>query len=159
MAAGRLPTSSVPSKRMLPPCGRYTPLRQLKIDVFPAPFGPMTAKSSPAPDGEAHIAERGDSTERKGDVTNVEKGAVARHRCPSCTPPTPPAVRLEVTKGTSPAVTDAQVRLADVVIAQEVGRESFAHDVAVLEHRRPVGDRERHHRVLLDEEHARPALR
>ena len=38
----------MPVNEMLPFCGRYTPFKQLKIDVLPAPFGPMTAKSSPS---------------------------------------------------------------------------------------------------------------
>ena len=36
-----------PSKRMSPCCGRYTWLIVLKIDVLPAPFGPMIANNSP----------------------------------------------------------------------------------------------------------------
>ena len=40
------------------PAGRYTPLRQLKIDVLPAPFGPMMANSSPRRDVEADVVER-----------------------------------------------------------------------------------------------------
>ena len=32
-----------------PDCGRYTPEMTLKIDVFPAPFGPMIANSSLRP--------------------------------------------------------------------------------------------------------------
>src|SRR3546814_3759427 len=38
---------SVPSRRMEPCWGWYTPLRQLKIEVLPAPLGPMMAKISP----------------------------------------------------------------------------------------------------------------
>ena len=38
----------VPSSAIDPSCGWYTPLRQLKIDVLPAPLGPMMANSSPA---------------------------------------------------------------------------------------------------------------
>src|SRR5207253_2062629 len=46
VAAGRAPTTSVPSNRTVPSWGWYTPFRQLKIDVLPAPFGPMIANSS-----------------------------------------------------------------------------------------------------------------
>ncbi len=45
---GFSPMMSSPCHRICPCCGRYTPFRQLKIDVFPAPFGPMIENSSPS---------------------------------------------------------------------------------------------------------------
>ena len=36
-----------PFQRTSPTCGMYTWLIELKIDVLPAPFGPMMANSSP----------------------------------------------------------------------------------------------------------------
>ena len=45
--SGRRPMSDSPFQRMSPRCGRYTWLIVLKIDVFPAPLGPMMANSSP----------------------------------------------------------------------------------------------------------------
>src|SRR5687767_3418207 len=45
--SGRNPVMSVPSKRMRPPLGWSTPVRQLKNVDLPAPFGPMTARISP----------------------------------------------------------------------------------------------------------------
>jgi hypothetical protein len=47
--AGERPLIRLPANVIVPRCGRYTPLRQLKIDVLPAPFGPITANSSPRP--------------------------------------------------------------------------------------------------------------
>jgi hypothetical protein len=45
---GRVPRIDLPFQRMSPSWGLYTPFKQLNVDVFPAPFGPMTANSSPA---------------------------------------------------------------------------------------------------------------
>src|SRR3954452_4030256 len=35
------------TSRISPSCGRYTPVSELNSDVLPAPFGPMTARTSP----------------------------------------------------------------------------------------------------------------
>ena len=45
--SGRMPHDARPFQRMSPICGMYTWLIELKIDVLPAPFGPMMANSSP----------------------------------------------------------------------------------------------------------------
>ena len=45
--SGRRPMSDSPFHLMSPRCGRYTWLIVLKIDVLPAPLGPMMANSSP----------------------------------------------------------------------------------------------------------------
>ena len=45
--SGRRPRIDSPFQRMSPVCGRYTWLIVLKIDVLPAPLGPMMANSSP----------------------------------------------------------------------------------------------------------------
>ena len=46
--SGLRPRISWPFHLIDPDCGLYTPLMQLKIDVLPAPFGPITANSSPS---------------------------------------------------------------------------------------------------------------
>src|SRR5579859_5315341 len=48
MARGASPTSSRPSSRTLPPSGRIWPLSMLKQVLLPAPFGPISARISPA---------------------------------------------------------------------------------------------------------------
>ena len=45
--SGRAPMIDEPFQRMSPSCGRYTWLMVLKIEVLPAPFGPMIENSSP----------------------------------------------------------------------------------------------------------------
>ncbi len=45
--SGRSPLMLAPCQRMSPICGMYTWLMALKIDVLPAPLGPMMANSSP----------------------------------------------------------------------------------------------------------------
>ena len=45
--SGRSSLMLRPFQRTSPTCGMYTWLIELKIDVFPAPFGPMMANSSP----------------------------------------------------------------------------------------------------------------
>ena len=49
-------------------CGRYTWEMALKIEVLPAPLGPMMANSSPGPDVEADVVDGGHATEPQGDV-------------------------------------------------------------------------------------------
>ena len=43
--SGRNPLMLRPCQRMSPTCGMYTWLMALKIDVLPAPLGPMMANS------------------------------------------------------------------------------------------------------------------
>ena len=45
--SGRIPLMLWPRQRMSPTWGMYTWLMALKIDVLPAPLGPMMANSSP----------------------------------------------------------------------------------------------------------------
>ena len=73
IAGGDLRMSSVPSSLIEPRCGRYTPFRQLKIDVLPAPFGPITANSSPRSTLERHAVERGDAAEAQLEVLGDEQ--------------------------------------------------------------------------------------
>ena len=79
-SAGDCPMSSSPSRRIAPSCGRYTPLRQLKIDVLPAPFGPMTANSSPGCTSKLTSVERGDAAEAQGDAARPRAAAAVSVR-------------------------------------------------------------------------------
>src|SRR5579863_2835495 len=47
--SGVRPVMSSSPKRIRPAVGRSTPVRQLNNVLFPAPFGPMTARNSPRP--------------------------------------------------------------------------------------------------------------
>src|SRR5262249_39861090 len=47
MACGGSPVTSSPSRTIRPAVGRSTPVKQLKNVDLPAPFGPMTARTSP----------------------------------------------------------------------------------------------------------------
>ena len=72
---GRLPIRSVPSKMTRPDCGRYTPDSTLKIEVLPAPFGPMMREQLVAADREGHPVDRRHARERQPDVVELQ------HRC------------------------------------------------------------------------------
>src|SRR5689334_3941701 len=47
MRSADAPATSSPSNRICPEEGRNTPVRQLKTVLFPAPFGPIIARTSP----------------------------------------------------------------------------------------------------------------
>src|ERR1700730_12243237 len=52
MRSGESPVMSSPLNSIRPEVGRRIPVRQLKKVLFPAPFGPMIARSSPRPTSE-----------------------------------------------------------------------------------------------------------
>ena len=56
--------------RMEPPpaAGRNSPQSALMMVVLPEPLGPRNPKISPLPTGEAHVVNRGEFAEAKGQV-------------------------------------------------------------------------------------------
>ena len=60
------PVMSSPLKKMRPPVGLSTPVRQLKKVLLPAPFGPMMAWIFVALDLEIDVRQRGQSAETDG---------------------------------------------------------------------------------------------
>ena len=46
-SAGELKVTSLPSKEIVPPSGRYIPYKMLISVDLPAPFSPINAKTSP----------------------------------------------------------------------------------------------------------------
>src|SRR3954466_5226992 len=123
------------------------PQMQLSTLVLPAPFGPMSASSSPAPR----------ANEMPSSTLSPPKA-----RCSACSSssaiPAPAAAVLLHIAVAAPRAGAAEVELGDVGMrAQPLGRavEHYAavfHDVAV------VGDLQRHARVLLDEQHRHAQL-
>ena len=72
------PTSSRPSSRIEPASGASWPLTMLKQVVLPAPFGPISASSSPAAELEADVVDRLHAAEGLGQVAHLR---AARHAC------------------------------------------------------------------------------
>ena len=62
-----------PFQRMSPGWGWYTWLMVLKIDVLPAPLGPMMANSSPGCDVERHVVDRVTPPNRRVIVVDLEQ--------------------------------------------------------------------------------------
>ena len=55
-------------------------MRRLKNVVLPAPLGPMTERSSPAPHLEVDAVDRGEAAERLGQALALEEPSVVRRR-------------------------------------------------------------------------------
>ena len=123
-----------PSRRICPSDGLYTPLMQLNTEVLPAPLGPMIASRDRGATLEADVGEHAETAEGERDVLDLEDRA---HAC-------------------RPRVAAQVQRLDLLVVAELVGGSRQGHR-AVLEHVGVVGDRQRHRRVLLDQEHGRAA--
>ena len=71
------PLMLVPFQRMSPLWGMYTWLIELKIDVLPAPLGPMMANSSPRVDAERDVVDRHHAAEAQLDPSTRATAAVA----------------------------------------------------------------------------------
>src|SRR4029453_5631273 len=118
------------------------PLTQLSTLVLPAPFGPISANSSPA------------STESDTPSSTVRppKRSVRPSIPRSAIPPPTAAILLDVAVAASLAAGMAEIELLDIrMIAQPLGV-PVEHDPAVLHHIAVVGDLERHGRALLDDQ-------
>src|SRR5882672_4882995 len=118
------------------------PLMQLSTLVLPAPFGPISAKSSPG------AAENDTSSS----TTSPPNRRVRRSTASSAIPPPAPAILLDVPVAAARARAAAEVELLHVgMLAQAVGG-AVEHDAAVLHHVAVVGDRERDRGALLDQQ-------
>src|SRR4030088_3503795 len=114
------------------------PLTQLSTLVLPAPFGAMSANSSPA----STLSDTPSSTVRP------PKRSVRRSISSSAIPSPAAAILLHV--AVAPvlaaflAALAAEIELLDVgMAAQAIGR-AVEHDAAVLHHVAVIGDLERH---------------
>src|SRR5690606_39121182 len=154
--------------------GRYTAERQLKIDVLPAPFGPMMANSSSCwtskltwdravtpPKRSVRSVTRSSGWAREGSPSVASGAAVSGPAMvASVVTSRPPALPAPVGLGLAEGAAlgrlpHPQVELPDVLVGEQLVPPPVAHDPAVLEHVALVGDRQRHRGVLLDEEDAR----
>src|SRR5262245_25120373 len=122
------------------------PLMQLSTLVLPAPFGPISANSSPA----------STASDTPSSTVSPPKRRVRRSMASSAIPSPAAAVLLDVAVapalGASLAALAAEIELLDVgVAAQALGR-AVEHDAAVLHHVAVVGDLERHRRTLLHDQ-------
>src|SRR5690349_18278165 len=118
------------------------PLTQLSTDVLPAPFGPISARSSP---GAA-------ANDTSSSTTSPPNRRVRRSTASSAIPPPAPAILLDVAVAAPRAGAAAEVELLHVGMgAQPLGR-TVEHDAAVLHHVAVVGDRQGDRRALLDQQ-------
>src|SRR3954468_6281711 len=133
---------SRPPNRIVPRCGRYSPLMQLSTDVFPAPFGPINASSSPA----CASSETSRSTCRPPNESDTPE------RASSAIPPPAAAVLLDVPVAAAGAAA-AQIKLLHVAVRAQPLRRAVQHDAAVLHDVAVVRELQRDLSVLLHHQH------
>src|SRR5215471_19176286 len=118
------------------------PLMQLSTDVLPAPFGPISARSSP---GSA-------ANETSSSTTRPPNRSVRSSTASSAIPPPAPAILLDVAIAAPRAGGAAEVELLHVGMrAQPLGG-TVEHDAAVLHHVAVVGNGECDRGALLDQQ-------
>src|SRR5262245_64553059 len=118
------------------------PLTQLSTLVLPAPFGPISANSSPA----RSVSETPSSTVRP------PNRSVRRSISSSAIPSPAAAILLDLAIASSLAALAAQIEFLDVrVPAQTLGR-AVEHDASILHHVTVIGDVEGHCCALLHEQ-------
>src|SRR5262249_9473336 len=118
------------------------PLTQLSTLVLPAPFGPISANSSPA----ATASETPSSTVRP------PKRRVRPSISSSAIPPPAAAILLDVAIASSLTALAAEIEFLDVlVLAQALGR-AVEHDAAVFHDIAVVGDVEPYRGALLHDQ-------
>src|SRR6476646_10779899 len=123
------------------------PQMQFSTLVLPAPFGPMSASSSPA-------CSANDTCSR---TCRPPKARCSSRSSSSAIPAAAAAVLLDVAIA-APSTAAAEIELGDVGMrAQPLGR-AVDHHAAVLHHVAVIGHLERHARVLLDQKHGHVEL-
>src|SRR5712692_3842433 len=118
------------------------PLTQLSTLVLPAPFGPISANSSPA----------STANETLSSTVRPPKRSVSHSIASSAIPPPAAAILLHVAVAPPFTAVMAEVELLDVRVAAQALGGAVEHDPAVLHHVAVVGDFERHRRALLDDQ-------
>src|SRR3569832_1237137 len=117
------------------------PLMQLSTLVLPAPFGPISASSSPGAREKETPSSTGRPPKRR-DRFSTGSSAI---------PPPRPAVLLDVAIATALTGCLPEVEFLHVLVALEALAAAIQHDTAVLHHVSVIGEIERHRRALLDE--------
>src|SRR3981081_3698499 len=118
------------------------PLTQLSTLVLPAPFGPMSANSSPA----------STASDTPSSTVRPPKRSVRRSSASSAIPSPAAAILLHVAIVPALAALGAEIELLDVGVAAQALGGAVEHDPAVLHHVTVVGDFERHGRALLHDQ-------
>src|SRR6516165_2633560 len=118
------------------------PLTQLSTLVLPAPFGPISANSSPA----ATASDTPSSTVRP------PKRKVRRSISSSAIPSPAAAILLHLAITPALAALEAEIEFLDVRVATQALGRAVEHDPPVLHDVAVVGDLERHRRALLHDE-------
>src|SRR5579871_165475 len=118
------------------------PLMQLSTLVLPAPFGPISAKSSP---GAA-------ANDTSSSTTSPPNRRVRRSTASSAIPPPASAILLDVAVAAARAGGAAEIELLHVGMLTQALGGAVEHDAAVLHHVPVVGDRERDRGALLDQQ-------
>src|SRR4249920_2307262 len=118
------------------------PLMQLSALVLPAPFGPMSANSSPA------------ATENDTSSSTVRppKRRLKSATSSSAIPPPRPAILLDRPVRAALTARLAEVELLHVLVAPEPLAVAVEHDAAVLHHIGMVGDGQRGGGALFDQQ-------
>src|SRR3954470_4070355 len=123
------------------------PQMQLSTLVLPAPFGPMSAKSSPA-------------SSRNDTLSSTLRPAKARctpRSSSSAIPAAAAAVLLHIAVA-APGARAAKIELSDVRVRAKPLRRAVEHHASVFHDVAVVGEVERHARVLLDEQNRHAEL-
>src|SRR5438067_6270456 len=123
------------------------PQTQFSTLVLPAPFGPMSAKSSPA-------STANDTLSR----TFRPPKARWRPRSSSSAIPAARAVVLLDLPVAAASARAAEIELRDIAVRAQPLRRTVEHDAAVLHHIAIVGNIERHAGVLFHEENRHAKL-
>ena len=136
--SGRRRRKSRPSSRTLPASGSYTRERALKSELLPAPFGPITANSSPRRTSKLDVLERGDRAEAQGEVADLEERR-----------PGHPATSSdhELVAARRP-----EVGAAHGVVEQQLGRRPAHQRPPALQQVGVPGDAQRERRALVGEQ-------
>src|SRR5947208_12542771 len=117
------------------------PLMQLSTLVLPAPFGPMSAMSSPL----------STAKETRSSTTSPPNRRVSASTASSAIPPPAPTILLDVAVASPRAGRLAEIEFLDVRVAAQPLGAAVEHDAAVLHHVAVVRDRERDGGALLDQ--------
>src|SRR5512139_428032 len=118
------------------------PLTQLSTLVLPAPFGPMSANSSPA----------STASDTPSSTVSPPKRSVRRSSASSAIPPPAAAILLHIAVVPAFAASGAEIEFLDVGMAAQALGAAVEHDPAVLHHVAVVGDLQRHGRALLHDQ-------
>src|SRR5262245_28442570 len=137
MSCGCRRAISSPRNRIAP-SPWYSPLMQLSTLVLPAPFGPISANSSPGLT----------ANEMPSSTTSPPNRSVSRSSSSSAIPPPAAAVLLHVPIASALAAGLAEIELLDFGMAAQPCGIAIEHHAAVLHHIAVVGDFERNRGTL-----------